>query len=274
MLFNLIQPLDLGNSSKGFASKTYNSLYKMVAGFSLVVMNTSVTSLSVALFLLLAFSCSTESPRPESSETNEPGEISKPKVAEVMASDTSSFPLAEPGGFPVVESNYTGEPLSASSVVSIDHRTWEEVIQYNEENRAFDSRTGNLLQGRVKVYGEEGHLSGEYNYMDGLAHGSSKDYYPNGIVSLSVTYLHGKKNGKEEWFTEDGATTYEANFKDDVMDGPEITWGVEGGATEIIYSNGKVVEENPPVEELLEDVGLDLDPVEEVSEEEKSDPDF
>ena len=126
----------------------------------------------------------------------------------------------------------------------------------------------------MKVYGYDGQVSGIYNYKNGFLHGSSEDYHPNGVVSLSVTYLHGKKHGKEEWFSDDGSPTYEANFKEDVMDGPEITWTEEGGYTEIIYSNGKVVEQNPPVEESLGDVGLDLDPVEEVPEDEKPDPDF
>ena len=244
----------------------------MAAGFSLGVMNTSVTSLSVALFLLLASSCSPESPEPEGPEANQ--SQTAPKAPDDLASDMASFPSAEPGGFPVVESNYTGEQLSASSVVTIDQASWEEIIEYDEENRAFDSRTGNFLEGKVKVYDPEGHISGVYNYKDGFAHGISEDYHLNGVVSLSVNYLHGKKHGKEEWFTEDGAPTYEANFKEDVMDGSEITWGEEGAFTEIIYSNGKVVEADPPVEELLEDAGLDLDPVEEVSEEEKPDPDF
>ena len=233
-------------------------------------MITTVTSLSVALFLLLAFSCSNESPKPEGA--NQSKVI--PEVAEDVVSDIASFPSAAAGGVPVVESNYTGEPLTASSVVTIDQASWEEIIEFDEENRGFDSRTGNFLEGKVKVYDPEGHLSGLYNYKNGFLHGSSEDYHLNGVVSLSVNYLHGKKHGKEEWFTEDGSTTYEANFKDDVMDGPEITWGEEGAFTEIIYSNGKVVEENPPVEELLEDAELDLDPVEDVPEEEKPDPDF
>ena len=235
-------------------------------------MITTVTSLSVALFLLLAFSCSNESPKPEVPETNESKVI--PEVVEGVVSDIASFPSAAPGGFPVVESNYTGEPLTASSVVTIDQAGWEEIIEFDEENRGFDSRTGNFLEGKVKVYDPEGHLSGLYNYKNGFLHGSSEDYHLNGVVSLSVTYLHGKKHGKEEWFTEDGAPTYEANFKEDVMDGPEIIWTEEGGYTEIIYSNGKVVEEAPPTEEFLEDAGLDLDPVEEVPEDEKPDPDF
>jgi hypothetical protein len=243
----------------------------MTTGFSFGVMNTTVTSLSVALFLLLASSCSPESPKPEGLETNESKVI--PKVPEDVASDLVSLPLVLSEGFPVFEGNYTGEQLTAVSVVSIDQASWEKIIEYDEENRGFDSRTGNLLEGRMKVYGYDGQLSGVYNYKDGFLHGSSEDYYPHGVVSLSVTYLHGKKHGKEEWFTEDGAPTYEANFKEDVMDGSEIIWGEEGGYTEIIYSNGKVVE-SPPVEELLDDVELDLDPVEEVPENEKSDPDF
>ena len=244
----------------------------MTTGFSFKVMKPTVTYFPIALFLLLAFSCSTESPEPEAPETNESKVV--PKAPEDVASDIASFPSAAPGGFPVVESNYTGEPLSASSVVSIDQATWEKIIEFNEENRGFDSRTGNFLEGKIMVYGDDGQLSGVYNYKDGRPHGSSEDYYPNGVVSLSVTYLHGKKHGKEEWFSEDGSTTYEANFKEDVMDGPEITWSEEGAYTEIIYSNGKVVEADPPVEELLDDVGLDLDPVEEVPEDEKPDPDF
>ena len=259
--------------------KLINSLYKMATGFSFNVMKPTMTDFPIALFLLLAFSCSTESPEPEDPEANESKVVSK--APEDVANDIASFPSAAPRGFPsvapegfpVFEGNYTGEALTASSVVTIDQASWEKIIEYDEENRGFDSRTGNFLEGRMKVYGADGQLSGLYNYKNGFLHGSSEDYHPNGVVSLSVNYLHGKKHGKEEWFTEDGAPTYEANFKEDVMDGPEITWTEEGGYTEIIYSNGKVVEADPPVEELLDDVGLDLDPVEEVPEDEKPDPD-
>jgi hypothetical protein len=249
-----------------------NSLYKMATGFSFIVMKPTVTYFPIALFLLLAFSCTTESTEPEAPEANQTKVVPAPPQDE--ASDLVALPLVLVEGFPVFESNYTGEPLSASSVVSIDQATWEKIIEFNEENRGFDSRTGNFLEGRMKVYGHDGQLSGVYNYKDGRPHGSSADYHPNGVVSLSLTYLHGKKHGKEEWFSDDGSPTYEANFKEDVMDGPEIIWTEEGGYTEIIYSNGKVVEADPPVEELLDDVGLDLDPVVEVPEDEKPDPDF
>jgi hypothetical protein len=253
-------------------AKLMNSLYKIATGFSFNVMKPTMTYFPIALFLLLAFSCSTESPEPEGPEANESKVV--PKAPDDVASDIASFPSVAPGGVPVVESNYTREPLSASSVVSIDQATWEKNIQFNEENRGFDSRTGNFLEGRVKVYGAEGQLSGVYNYKDGLAHGISEDYHSNGVVSLSLTYLHGKRHGKEEWFSDDGSPTYEANYKEDVRDGSEIFWNEEGAYTETIYSNGEVVAADPPVEEFLDDVGLDPDPVEEVPKDEKPDPNF
>ena len=247
-------------------TKYMNSLYKMVSGFSFVLMKLILCHLAVSLFFLLALSCSNEAQNPEGSEGNDSGLTRNP---------VSSGPPPAPYvlNVPIFESNYTGEPLNPSSSVSIAQASWEELIKYNEENQGFDSRTGNFLEGKVKVYDENGQVSGIYNYRNGLLHGPSEEYHANGIVSLSNNYLDGKKHGKEEWFSDNGSPTYEANFKEDVMDGVEIIWSEEGTPTETLYSNGEVVkeEEGVPVETPLEDEELDLDPVE---EEPEPDPDF
>ena len=67
--------------------------------------------------------------------------------------------------------------------------------------------------------------------------------------------------------------TYEAHFKEDVMDGTEFIFTDDGMVTETLYSNGEVVKQDsgPPEETPLEDEGLELDPVE---EEPEPDPDL
>jgi len=238
----------------------------MVPGFSFGLMKLILCHLAVSLFSLFAFSCSNESQKPEGSEGNDSGLTRNPV-------DPGSPALPYVLNIPLFESNYTGEPLTSSSSVSIAQASWEELIKYNEENQGFDSRTGNLLAGKVKVYDENGQVSGIYNFRNGLRHGPSVEYHSNGIVSVSNNYLDGKKHGKEEWFSDNGAMTYEANFKEDVMDGAEIIFTDDGMITETLYSNGAVVKQDsgPPVETPLDDEGLDLDPVE---EEPEPDPDF
>ena len=243
-----------------------NSLYKMMSGFSFGLMKLILCHLAVSLFFLLAFSCSNESQNPEDSEGND-SDLTQNPIG------PASPPLSYVLNIPLIESNYTGEPLSSSSSVSIDQTSWGKLIKYNEENQGFDSRTGNFLEGKVKVYDENGQVSGIYNYRNGLRHGPSEEYHANGIVSVSINYLDGKKHGKEEWFSDNGTMTYEANFKEDVMDGAEIIFTDDGIVTETLYSNGEVVKQDvgPPVETPLDDEGLDLDPVE---EEPDPDPDF
>lgn len=233
----------------------------MLSGFSFGLMNLIVNRLSVLLFSLLAFSCSTEPQNRAGSEGNDSDLTQRP-----VASGSPPAPYVL--NVPLFESNYTGEVLSSSSSVSIAQSSWEEIIKYNEENQGFDSRTGNFLEGRVKVYNENGVVSGIYNFRNGLLHGPSEEYHPNGIVSVSNMYLDGKKHGKEEWFSENGTMTYEANFKENAMDGTEIIFTEDGLVTETVYSNGEIVKdvEGPPVETPLEDEGLDLDPAEDVPE--------
>ena len=246
--------------------KFMNSLYKIVSGFSFGLMKLIDRRLAASLFFLLSFSCSKETQSPESSEGND-SDLTRDLTEPALPA--APYVLSKP----TFESNYTGQPLNSSSSVSIAQASWEELIKYNEENQGFDSRTGNLLAGKVKVYDENGQVSGIYNYRNGFRHGPSEEYHANGIVSVSNNYLDGKKHGKEEWFSDNGAMTYEANFKEDVMDGTEIIFTEDGVVTETLYSNGEVVKQDlgPPVETPLDDEGLDLDPVE---EEPEPDPDL
>ena len=146
--------------------------------------------LAVSLFSLLTFSCSNEAQNPEGSEDNDSG-LSRNPVD--LGSPAPPYVL----NVPLFESNYTGEPLTSSSSVSIAQASWEKIIKYNEVNQGFDSRTGNFLAGKVKVYDENGQVSGIYNFRNGLRHGPSVEYHSNSIVSVSNNYLDGKKHGKE-----------------------------------------------------------------------------
>ena len=136
-----------------------NSLYKTAPGFSFGLMKPIVIRFAVAIFSLFAFSCSTDTQTPQGSDGNQSG--ATPKGSSVDPAPPPTNYVLNP---PVFEGNYTGEALSASGVVSIDQSTWEEIIEVDAENRSFDSRTGNFLEGTVKVYDGNGQLSGMYNY--------------------------------------------------------------------------------------------------------------
>ena len=83
------------------STKFMNSLYKMVSGFSFVLMKLILCHLAVSLFFLLAFSCSNEAQNPEGSEGNDSDLTQDPLDP---ASPSAPYVL----NVPLFESNYTG----------------------------------------------------------------------------------------------------------------------------------------------------------------------
>ena len=63
------------------------------------------------------------------------------------------------------------------------------------------------------------------------------------MTSISSNYFYGKKNGKEEWRAENGIKTYEANFREGLIDGIETTWNEDGQVvSKYRFEEGKLVE--------------------------------
>ncbi|MBT3636266.1 MAG: hypothetical protein HN531_04965 [Opitutae bacterium] len=140
------------------------------------------------------------------------------------------------------ESNYSVD-LSAPGAISIDQATFSEAIDLNENGQCFDKQTGDLLEGQFRIISQNGSLLSSSFFRGGLYHGKREDYHENGVTSVSSSYFYGKKNGKEEWRAESGIKTYEANFRQDLIEGLETTWDEDGQVvSKYRFEGGKLVE--------------------------------
>ena len=86
----------------------------------------------------------------------------------------------------------------------------------------FYSESGKLIgesnlidgNGSIRVKYENGNLKWEENYINGLSHGSHKEWLENGTLIWESFWKNGKEEGLwRQWF-EDGKLSYESNYKD------------------------------------------------------------
>lgn len=216
---------------------------------------------------LLVFSCSKETSEEAS------GGMDDREPAPGTATETSTLPQVEEDSGPEVESNYSAQIIDNPAIPSIDQESWEKFVEYDEENRGVDSRTGKFIEGRLKVFAEDGSLASIYNFQEGLPHGRWEDYHPNGVVSMVVTYVRGVKEGPEMWQTEEGVKTYEVNFKAGEMVGPEIMYDENGSILSEVHRFESPLDPNATDDGVLDDAGIDLDEgVEEPEDEEPAIP--
>ena len=74
-------------------------------------------------------------------------------------------------------------------------------------------------EGIYKLYGYNGQLDEEVNYIDGLKNGITKSYYyENGQLKEEYFINAGKRNGIYKSYWEDGQLYGEVNFIDDKVD--------------------------------------------------------
>ena len=197
--------------------------------------------MSSPLFFLVAFfgcffipSCSRES---EDQGTEEKGKSSSPSMFNSNLIDEAVNP------FQSGDSNYTAN-LSSTVLISVDQATFSEAIDINENGQCFSKQTGEVIEGRYRIVSQSGSVLSTSSFRNGFYHGARVDYHENGVASISSTYLYGKKNGKEEWRSEKGIKTYEANFRDDLIDGIETTWNEDGQVvSKSRFEKGKLVEQ-------------------------------
>lgn len=132
----------------------------------------------------------------------------------------------------------SGQPVFRGSA-----KSFEEWNEYDAENRLTDGTTGETVSGQVKLFGNDGKLQSETNYKDGLVHGVSNSYHPNGVQSTKTVFSNGEKAGTETWWGENGLKSYEANFANGKMNGLETIWSEDGSiSSQLRYSEGKLVE--------------------------------
>lgn len=122
-------------------------------------------------------------------------------------------------------------------------KSFEEWNKYDAENRLTDATTGEVVSGKVKLFGDDGKLQSESNYQNGLVHGFSNSYHSNGVQATKTVFSNGEKAGTETWWGENGLKSYEANFVNGKMNGLETIWSEDGSiASQLRYSDGKLVE--------------------------------
>jgi len=205
----------------------------MVSCFHDAKMSFSPFSILGVLLCFVMLSCSRES-------VNETPSDEKNLPAPLISGSN----LTEGSGerFEASESNYSVD-LSVPGAISIDQATFSEMIDLNENGQCFDKQTGGLIEGQFRIISQNGFLLSSSSFRNGFYHGKREDYHENGVVSVSSSYLYGKKHGKEEWRSENGIKTYEANFRQDLIDGLETTWDADGQViSKYRFEGGKLVE--------------------------------
>ncbi|MDA9962666.1 hypothetical protein N9D63_07250 [Opitutales bacterium] len=135
------------------------------------------------------------------------------------------------------------EPESDRPVFRGSAKSFDEWNKYDAENRLTDGTTGEVVSGQVKLYGDDGKLQSESNYLDGVVHGFSNSYHSNGVQATKTIFSNGDKAGTETWWGDNGLKSYEANFVNGEMNGLETLWSEDGSiSSQLRYNDGKLVE--------------------------------
>ena len=121
--------------------------------------------------------------------------------------------------------------------------TFQDWNDYDSEDRLLNGESGEIVSGKVRLYGSDGKIEAESNYVDGKKHGIENVYHPNGVQSMKVLYAQGVKTGTETWWNANGLKSYEANFVNGQLNGIETIWNESGAIiSQQRLDNGKVVE--------------------------------
>jgi antitoxin component YwqK of YwqJK toxin-antitoxin module len=84
------------------------------------------------------------------------------------------------------------------------------------------------LDGTSKVWYPDGILKSTSAYKLGLPHGAWEKYYENGEKMYEVHYSNGLKDGTEKWFYENGSIKSEQEFKADKPISDITRWKIDG----------------------------------------------
>ena len=139
----------------------------------------------------------------------------------------------------------------------------ESFDQWQEGSRAYQKGNEDTYTGRAVELSDNGKVSLEGEFHEGLAHGEEVWFFENGNKNSLVTYLHGDRHGPHlVWyesgqlqidvcythghrdgthavFYEGGQKRSEAAFKDDQLNGAYTTWFEDGSTrSERIFEAG------------------------------------
>ncbi len=102
---------------------------------------------------------------------------------------------------------------------------------------------GNIPDGPVKEFDENGQVRTEATYRNNLLEGEVLHYDEKGRLLSRETYVNGKLQGPAQYFTYilDGTITVHANYKNMLLDGPWTSSFPNGDpCVEAYYQNGKL----------------------------------
>ena len=106
-------------------------------------------------------------------------------------------------------------------------------ITYNEEGKTL-ALTGNIPDGVVNEYYEDGRIKEEQYFKAGMMDGRRMQYNRNGIKKTESLYKAGKMNGLFKIYDDSGRLIKETSYKNDKFDGIN---------KEYLLNNGKSMEE-------------------------------
>ncbi|MDR2467122.1 MAG: hypothetical protein LBD35_06985 [Prevotellaceae bacterium] len=99
----------------------------------------------------------------------------------------------------------------------------------------------------IKYLYKDGVKMSETPFVNGKAHGLSKDYFSGGALRLTVEYRNAKRNGMTTMYYDTGEKYSEIPYADGKINGTKFNYKKDGSLTaKVAYSEGVPV---PPLEE-------------------------
>jgi len=111
---------------------------------------------------------------------------------------------------------------------------------FKDANDTVGILVGNIPDGPVKVFYENGKLKAESEYRNNKIDGTVKTFYENGNLKSNAMWRNGMKNGLWESYYEDGTLQWNALIIDDKMLGIVKNFHKNGKlANKMLYLDGK-----------------------------------
>jgi antitoxin component YwqK of YwqJK toxin-antitoxin module len=94
------------------------------------------------------------------------------------------------------------------------------------------------LDGPVRIQ-EAGRLQALLGYANGVLHGLSTLYYPNGQVSAQLPYTDGRLHGVAQYFAAEGWLQRKVSYRQGLMHGEASSYYADGSLAELeLYRDG------------------------------------
>jgi antitoxin component YwqK of YwqJK toxin-antitoxin module len=98
---------------------------------------------------------------------------------------------------------------------------------------------GAALNGKGKMYDDNGTITEEGVYVDGKLNGTGKCFRDDGSLQKVGVFKDGKLHGKGKTYYEDGKISREGNFFDDELNGQGKKYYGDGSVYDGLWDNGK-----------------------------------